>query len=215
MQISILVFTAVLLALMALGGWLKQRKQYAYLKALPPYSLRKSFLSTREFAYLNVLKQAVGEHAKIYPKVRLPQILNHPGHDPQFRAHWSRVQRRYVDFLVCDADLKPILAVKFDPTANRKRAQPKDDVLEDALGSAELPLLRVVPADSYDLDEVTYKIKFAMARHQPQDGEFGVRANGGAGDDAFLESENELTDTGLLKLKRWTSDLWMAARRSS
>ena len=198
---------------MALGGWLKHRKQYAYLKALPPYSLRKSFLSTRDFAYFNVLKQAVGENAKIFPKVRLPQILNHPGHDPQFRAHWSRVQRRYVDFLVCDSNLKPILAVKFDPNANRKRAHPTDDVLEDALGSAELPLLRVAPASSYDLDEVTYKIKFAMARHQPQDQQPADLAKV-VGEDSFVESENELTDTGLLKLKRWTSDLWMAARRS-
>lgn len=198
---------------MALGGWLKQRKQYAYLKALPPYSLRKSFLSTREFAYFNVLKQAVGENAKIYPKVRLPQILNHPGHDPKYRAHWSRVQRRYVDFLVCDGNLTPTLAVKFDPNANRKRSQPKDDVLEDALGSAELPLLRVVPADNYDLDEVTYKIKFAMARHQTQHG-MGEEGTMALSDDTILESGNELTDTGLLKLKRWTSDLWMAARRS-
>ena len=210
MQLSILIFTAVLLALMAIGGWLKQRKQYAYLKALPPYSLRKSFLSTREFAYFNVLKQAVGEQARIYPKVRLPQILNHPGHNPQYRAHWSRVQRRYVDFLVCDAKLKPILAVKFDPHANRKRSQPKDDVLEDTLGAAELPLLRVVPANSYNLDEVTYKIKFAMARHQSSDGFSGDGSENGP----VLESENEVTDTGLLKLKRWTSDLWMAARRS-
>lgn len=199
---------------MALGGWLKQRKQYAYLKALPPYSLRKSFLSTRDFAYFNVLKQAVDENAQIYPKVRLPQILSHPGHDPQYRAHWSRVQRRYVDFLVCDSNLKPILAVKFDPNANRKRGQPKDDVLEDTLGSAELPLLRVVPADNYDLDEVTYKIKFAMARHQTQEDGYEHRSKV-VGEDSFIESENELTDTGLLKLKRWTSDLWMAARRSS
>lgn len=199
---------------MALGGWLKQRKQYAYLKALPPYSLRKSFLSTRDFAYFNVLKQAVDENAQIYPKVRLPQILSHPGHDPQYRAHWSRVQRRYVDFLVCDSNLKPILAVKFDPNANRKRGQPKDDVLEDTLGSAELPLLRVVPADNYDLDEVTYKIKFAMARHQTQEDGYEHRPKV-VGEDSFIESENELTDTGLLKLKRWTSDLWMAARRSS
>lgn len=198
---------------MAIGGWLKQRKQYAYLKALPPYTLRKSFLSTREFAYFNVLKQAVGENARIYPKVRLPQILNHPGHDPQYRAHWSRVQRRYVDFLVCDTKLKPILAVKFDPYANRKRGQPKDDVLEDTLGSAELPLLRVAPADSYNLDEVTYKIKFAMARHQSSDG-LSEKRDHSEKDGPVLESENELTDTGLLKLKRWTSDLWMGARRS-
>lgn len=199
---------------MALGGWLKQRKQYAYLKALPPYSLRNSFLSTRDFAYFNVLKQVFDENNKIYPKVRLPQILNHPGHDPQYRAHWSRVQRRFVDFLVCDSNQKPILAIKFDPNANRKRGQPKDDVLEDALGAAELPLLRVAPANHYDLDEVTYKIKFAMARHQPN--EEGYEENTkGVDDDSFLESDNELTDTGLLKLKRWTSDLWMAARRSS
>ena len=214
MQISILLLTVVLLAILGLSGWIKQRKQYASLGVLPPYRVRKSFMNTQEFAYYNALKQALGDEFQVYPKVRLPQILSHPGHDPQFRVHWTRVQRRFVDFLVCDSSLKPALAVKFDPAANRRHKNTKEDVLEDALGAAELPLLRVMPANNYDLDEITYKIKFAMARHEPQTTVLPDRSNAGNGA-AVSESENHGTDSRFLRLRRWTSDLWMSARRSN
>ena len=214
LQISILLLTVVLLAILGLSGWIKQRKRYASFGVLPPYRVRKSFLNTQEFAYLNALKQALGDEFQIFPKVRLPQVLGHPGHDPQFRVHWTRVQRRFVDFLVCDSSLKPALAVKFDPSANRRHKSPKEDVLEDALGAAELPLLRVVPANSYDLDEITYKIKFAMARHEPQLGANNQQSKS-AGDNSFMNSGNENTDSRFLRLRRWTSDLWMSARRSN
>lgn len=193
---------------------MKQRKQYASMGVLPPYRARKSFLNTQEFAYYNALKQALGDDFHVYPKVRLPQILSHPGHDPSFRVHWSRVQRRFVDFLICDSSLKPALAVKFDPAANRRHKHPKEDVLEDALGAAELPLLRVMPANNYDLDEITYKIKFAMARHEPQVDRYSERSKP-EGDDSFADSGNENTDSRFLRLRRWTSDLWMSARRSN
>lgn len=214
LQISILLLTVVLLAILGLSGWIKQRKQYASFGALPPYRVRKAFLNTQEFAYYNALKQALGDDFQVYPKVRVPQILSHPGHDPQFRVHWSRVQRRFVDFLVCDSSLKPALAVKFDPTANRRHKHPKEDILEDALGAAELPLLRVMPANNYDLDEITYKIKFAMARHEPQVNAYPERSKT-VDDDSFVDSENENTDSRFLRLRRWTSDLWMASRRSN
>ena len=188
--------------------WLKRPIPFNGFESLPPYRVRKTLLGSNERAYHKALKRAIGGRCLIFPKVCLSQILQPPGQDPSFRSHWQRVQRRCLDFLVCDATLTPILAIKLDPNAKRRR-KGKDDVLDDALKAADLPLLRVQPAERYDLEEVICNVRFALASHGTET-LIGLDLPMREKDDAESDSDSFL-EVHFPKLRRWTSDLWFAA----
>lgn len=187
---------------------LKRRSSFNGFESLPPYRIRKTLLNSNERAYYKALKRVIGGRSLIFPKVCLSQILDAPGQDPGFRSHWQRVQRRGVDFLVCDSTLTPMLAIKLDPNARRRR-KGKEDVLDDALDAAGLPLLRVRPAEHYDLEEVTYKIRFALANYGTES-LLGLDSAVSGGDNADTDS---FLEVHFPKFRQWTSDLWVAASR--
>ena len=112
-----------------------------------------------------------------------------------------------VDFLVCDPDRTPVLAIKFDANPGRRGKNTREDVLKDSLGAAELPLLIIRPADSYPLEEIKMRIKYALARQDSL-----LNDDGSVFHDVDLE-EDEFADSMLPKLKRWTSGLWETASR--
>lgn len=217
-----LLAAAALCIAVAYALWSKRRKQAFVFGEYPAYGVRETLLNPQEIAYYKTLARAIGDQYVAFPKVRLSDVLEHPGPNPQFRAHWFRVQRRTVDLLVCTLSLKPTLAVKFGSSAKRRGG--RQDVLDDALEAAGLPLIRVKLSDSYDVEEVRYKFKFAMARSSEdsdlQGAEPGEAAtdrahdgNSGRPRSLFAAGRDAPAGGGFNKLRRWTSDLWMAARR--
>ncbi len=209
MQDSLIFFIVVLVVLLVVGWWvLNTRKNNAPASVLPPYTLRKSVMDSQELAYKKILEQVMGENSIIFAKVGLAHILDFPGNHPDYRVHWARAQRRSVDFLVCDPDLTPVLAVKFDTNPGRRRKNAGGDLLDDSLSAAELPLLIVRPAESYNLVDVKIRIKYALARHDSSLNVDGLVVH----EEADLE-DDEFSDSMLPKLRRWTSDLWETASR--
>lgn len=208
MQGSLIFLIVVLIALPVVGWWvLSTRNRNAPVAMMPSYTLRKSLLGPQELAYQKVVQQIMGEDAIIFAKVGLAHILDFPGNHPHFRRHWARAQRRSVDFLVCDSALTPVLAIKFDANPGRRHKHHREDVLKDCLDAAELPLLIVRPAESYQLEEMNFRIKYAL---NPQDSM--LNDDGSVIDEADLE-DDEFSDSLLPKFKRWTSDLWDTAAR--
>lgn len=209
MQISYFLLIAALCALAAYGLWIRTRPRIDATDEVPSYKVRQPLLTEQERAYYKILRRTIGDRFVIFPKVRLADMLEHPGTNPKFRLHWLRAQRLSVDLLVVDLCWRPVLVVKFGPSPRRNRV--RQDVLEEALEAADLPLLRVKLLDSYNVDEVTYKVRFAMARHIPESS--GPDGRSKMGDDGpYIEPG--FVDSGLHMIKRWTSDLWIAARRT-
>jgi len=212
LQVSLIFLIITLVALVAAGWWLLNARQSSVPKTiLPPYTIRKSLLERHERAYQDILRQVTGDNMIIFAKVNLGYILNYPGNHADFRVHWSRAQRRSVDFLLCDLDLKPRLAIKFDPNPGRRRKNAsknaREDILKDSLDAAELQLLIVKPAESYQLEEVRFRIKYALARQDSMLHDDGLIVH-----DADLD-DDEFADSIFPKFKRWTSDLWQTAAR--
>ena len=208
MQGSLIFLIVVLGALLAAGWWvLNRRNKSVPSPVFPPYTVRKTVLGQQELAFKEVLQKVMGEDSIIFAKVGLGHILEFPGNHLEIRMHWARVQRRSVDFLVCDLDQTPVLAIKFDANPGRRGKNTREDVLKDSLGAAELPLLIIRPADGYQLEEVKIRIKYALARQDSL-----LNDDGSVLHDADLE-DDEFSDSMLPKLKRWTSGLWETASR--
>lgn len=203
MHISLLLTIAAVIAGAALFILYRRHEldRQANTDVVPRYELRKPMFNAQELGLYKVLKQIYAQRAFIFPKVRLSEVLQHPGYDQNIRNHWARVQRRSIDFLICDTELTPMLAIKLGAT----RKGPVDDVLEDALTAADLPLLRLRPAEEYQVEEVMNRIKFAIAGSKLNSGMYPSASMSGEGQDTF-------SDSRFPRIKRWTSDLWMSAR---
>ena len=205
---STLLVTAV--AIWAVQG--RQRKAIAY-GDVPLYRKRSTFLSRQEKSYYEILEQTVGQYSRIFPKVRLADLIDYPGPHPRFKPHWQRVQRRCVDFLLCTPKgLNPVMAIKLESRADRRRRRHHGvDLLEDTLEIANLPLLRVRASEQYEAVEVAQQIRVALARAQePMEGWFVEDASVSEEDDE--SGIARFTRQQLPTFGRWAGDLAGAVR---
>jgi len=213
MQILLVTFFAALL-LGSLVVWYTgfPRHRAALRGEGPPSYLRRdSLLLDHEQRYFQVLTRVVGGYARVFPKVRLSDLVQPQGAQAAQRAHWLRVQRRCVDFLLCSPNnLVPVLAIDLDTRLKRQRRghSPGDDVLGEALKTANIPLLRVRARGDYSPHEVRQQIRLALAvSEEPVREWFREPANP-------RESRWRKFESWLPTFSRWTSGLWHTLHRA-
>lgn len=117
------------------------------------------------------LSEVFDANTKVFAKVCLAGLVTAPKADRQYLAHWRRVQRRTIDFLICSAStLKPILAIKLETEFDsKKRRASGPGVLEEVLEDIGLPLLRLRAQDEYDAEDLVKKINFTLKENsQPK-----------------------------------------------
>lgn len=124
-----------------------------------PYRLRDDFLSPAEFSFYKVLSSLVGVRLTIQSKVRLADIffVTRPNENVAFR---NRIDRKHLDFLVCDSStMKPIFGIELDDSSHKRNArQERDGFVESIFQVAGLPLLRVPIQREYSTREVAAQI---------------------------------------------------------
>ena len=150
-----------------------------------PYRLRDDFLSPAELAFYRVLGTVVGGKAVILTKVNLGDLffVARPNENAGYR---NRIDRKHVDFLVCDeSSMRPLVGVELDDSSHRSpRRQDRDRFVDQVFEVAGLPLVRVPLRSSYNVAELA-------ARLTPHLGGDEVTASGAASDaaeDAPVES---------------------------
>jgi len=152
------------------------------------YALRDDFLSPAEASFFRVLRQAVPDHALIFPKVRLADLVYAPQQESRHAA-WQRINRKHVDFVLCDAaTLRPLAALELDDRSHRRPDRLERDAFVDRVfAAANLPLLHIPARRSYDpraLGEL-----LARALTQPGTGDPAVaHPFAGAADSAIVGS---------------------------
>lgn len=214
---SVVVTLFILLLVLALCTWYVQvyRKRPKPYDDSPSYLKRDSLLLKHEQEYFRTLSKVVGPHARVFPKVRLSDLVQPQGVQPEQRAHWMRVQRRCVDFLLCSPNnLTPVLAIDLDTRIKRRQREqsPGDDVLDRALKTASIPLLRIRATRDYSPHEVLHQIRFALATSQePMPEWFG---EGRSRDNDWWDDRRRWMASWLPTFSRWTSGLWGVLRRA-
>jgi hypothetical protein len=120
-----------------------------------PYRLRDDFLSSAESSFYRVLLLAVGDDAVVYPKVNLADIffVVKPNENQAYR---NKIDRKHVDFLLCDPkSLQPIVGIELDDSSHKRAdRQERDDFVDSVFESAKLPLVHVPVRFSYSAGEL-------------------------------------------------------------
>lgn len=213
--ILVTLFTLMLIA--SLVAWYVQvyRRRPRVEDDEPSYLKRESLLLEHEQRYFTTLVQVVGNHGRVFPKVRLSDFLQPHGVSAEQRAHWMRVQRRCVDFLLCSPNnLAPVLAIDLDTRAKKRRrdASPGGDVLDKALKTANIPLLRIRATREYDPHEVLHQIRLALATSEEPVHEWF--ADPPEPEEGWWQPWLRAVEHQLPTLRRWTSELWGVVRRA-
>lgn len=114
------------------------------------YALRDDFLSRAEQSFFHILHDAIATEYLIFPKVRLADLVFPPRQEGQFGA-WQRINRKHVDFVLCDPrTLRPLAALELDDRSHRRSDRlERDAFVEQVFTDAALPLIRVPAQRTY------------------------------------------------------------------
>lgn len=126
-----------------------------------PYHQIDEFISPAELNFFFNLKSVVGDSAQIFSKVKLSDLFYaKTGDFGKNRSYTNRIDRKHVDFLLCDLKtLKPILGIELDDKSHqRSDRQERDDFVNHVFEAANLPLMHVSVQRGYSQTELKSKI---------------------------------------------------------
>ncbi len=137
-----------------------------------PYRVRDDFLSNAELSFYHVLKTMAGEKVTICPKVSLAEIF-FVNQQKDFYAFQNRINRKRIDFLLCDAKtLDPILAIELDDSSHQRQDRiERDAFVDEVFKNARLPLVHIPVRTTYNMQELALVFKSVVhdqaAANQP------------------------------------------------
>ena len=145
-------FVAILTAIVFVTPHLSTHPGFARASQGRPMPFRRhTFLFSRaERSLYRALRSFVPDHM-IFAKVRLADLVSITPGQP-FWEHFSPINRKYIDFVVCDATLSPVLAIELDHTG--KSGRPTVDQVKSVLASASLPVVHIPQKRRYLFNEL-------------------------------------------------------------
>jgi len=137
--------------------WLATKDEPATPAQAHSFHLRDDFLSPAEASFFQVLRLVTGQQVVALAKVNLNDLFfAQTGDTRRNRAASNRIDRKHVDFLLCDAQtLRPVLGIELDDRSHeRPERKARDELVDAVFAAAGLPLLRVPTRPSYAPEEL-------------------------------------------------------------
>lgn len=122
-----------------------------------PYFLRDDFLSPAGHNFFLVLKHIVSGRAIIFTKVALGDLFFMKSDDrSKFRTLTNKIDRKHVDFLLCDPKtVRPLVGIELDDKSHQRGDRKvRDEFVEMVYKAADLPLLRISAQRAYSTSEL-------------------------------------------------------------
>jgi len=137
-----------------------------------PYKKLDFLFSPAERSFLGVLKQAVGDDAQVFGKVRVADVI--VPKKGMSRSDWqkafNKISGKHFDYLLCNKnDLSVLCAIELnDSSHNSKKRKDRDKFLEGACQSANVPLIQVSAKATYTVNEIQHSIAAYLPGSQSQ-----------------------------------------------
>lgn len=142
--------------------WLSAKDEPGSGPTTHPFKLRDDFLSKAEHSFYQVLRTVVGDQVLICPKVNLGDLFFvATGDHRKNRALANRIDRKHVDFLLCDPKtVRPLVGIELDDKSHeREDRKTRDELVEAVFAAAGLPLVRVQVKSGYAPSDVATLLK--------------------------------------------------------
>ena len=116
-----------------------------------PFQRRKYFFSAAERSFYEVMRRMIPTYT-VFAKVRLADVVYAQKSGREWRAHQNRIDRKHLDFVICDPDLAPVVAVELDDSSHQRPDRiERDSAVDQILSAAGLPIVRVPAQRGYQL----------------------------------------------------------------
>ena len=131
-----------------------------------PFRQRDDFLSPAELSFYRVLSTALREQAVVTCKVNLADLF-YVVKPRENRGLMNKIDRKHVDFLVCDpTTMRPRCAIELDDSSHSRRdRQIRDEFVDSVFDTAGLPLLHVPAKASYSPVELKALVSQHLVPH--------------------------------------------------
>ncbi len=118
------------------------------------YELKNTLITATELKFLKVLDEVINNRLRVFTMVRVADVISaDSSFDWAERKHlFRRVSQKHFDFVICDSKtFEVVCVIELNDESHKQKARKKrDEFLANACESAELPLLFVPVASSYD-----------------------------------------------------------------
>ncbi|MGR5328526.1 DUF2726 domain-containing protein [Photobacterium damselae] len=138
-------------------------------KGLDKYRKQEALLTPAELNFYHALKQTIPENCVLSMKVRVADVLKVErdqanSDNKAWFAAFRKISQKHFDFVVCKSeDMSYVCAIELnDRSHQRKERIERDEFLRSACNTAKLPLIEIIAAKSYDVDELSQQIYNAV-----------------------------------------------------
>ena len=122
---------------------------------LRPFFCRRSLLTQTERRFYDVLRSIVDEQP-VFLKVRLADLVAANEQHEKWLPNFRRICSKHIDFVVCDPELRPLVAIELDDRSHqRPDRQKRDEDVNRILELARLPLLRIFARKNYNSELIS------------------------------------------------------------
>ena len=122
--------------------------------SLRPYFRHKHLLTPTELSFYEVLRRVVYDYV-VFAKVRVADLIDANARHRSWQANFNRVCSKHIDFVICDDDSRPLLAVELDGNSHERPDRvARDDDVDGLFEAVSFPLLRVPAETEYDFDRL-------------------------------------------------------------
>jgi len=144
-----------------------------------PYFLRDDFLSPAEVSLFHVLEKMVQGQKLILSKVSLGDLFYVSSKDNS-TTYYNKINRKHVDFLLCDPKtLNPFLGIELDDSSHKRADRvERDDFVNEVFAAAGLPLVHVPAQQTYNIQELASLFKQALAQRSVSNAGENLPENG-------------------------------------
>lgn len=122
-----------------------------------PYHIRDNFLSPAELSFFRVLHTTLEGNVQLCSKVGLGDLFWVKTDDQsEFRRFTNKIDRKHVDFLLCDpATMHPLIGIELDDKSHRRAdRRARDEFVDQVFQAAGLPLLHIPVKRTYSTHDL-------------------------------------------------------------
>jgi hypothetical protein len=124
-----------------------------------PYLATKYFFSAAERSFYQVLKRLASDHT-VFAKVRLADLVYVSKGAASWQSHFNRINRKHVDFVLCNRDLAPVVAIELDDASHEEEERrDRDEFVDQVLASAGLPIVHIRAKRAYAIDQLRAELR--------------------------------------------------------
>lgn len=124
------------------------------------YARKHYFMTRSESDFFAVLMPIIEQNYIVFAQVHLPTLLSHKIKGQHWQGALSHIDRKSVDFVICDKKyLSPKLVIELDDASHeRVDRQLRDQEVEWIFEQAQIPLLRIPNRARFDRQSLAQQL---------------------------------------------------------